>query len=187
MTVQEFCLRLLDAVQPSIPAAMIALGLSLLAILTVVVQTHGLWVNQRRFQWLGILYGLSRWACIRLACCWVKLLLLLAYLVLFQSMSAADYLLVAVPGLICTVNVRAPLRIPVRILWLALEMLGLMSVNLVCGFYRDMDAGLIFLLIYVVMAIFMALFAWYLFMTELQEISQGRSADFADERESGKA
>ena len=181
MTVQEILMRMLSFVRQSIPAAMIVVDVTMVMLVVAVIQTRGLWVNQKRFKWLGLLFCLKGRECVRLACAWIKFVIVLAFLALFENMNAAAYLMVAVPGLIYALEFAKPRRIPARLMWLLLELLGLMSTNLICGFYRDTGASLGFIIIYIVMAVFMALFACYLFLTELQEISQGRSADIATE------
>ena len=66
---------------------------------------------------------------------------------------------------------------------MSVEFAGLLSCGLICGYIRDMQAGLRYYLIYIAMALFTALFGLYIFLTELDDISNGRSANLERYRE----
>ena len=61
--------------------------------------------------------------------------------------------------------------------WLLLQFAGLLSVNLICGYIRDMAGGVGFVLLYLVMGLFLALFSVYLFLNEVNTISVQRDVD----------
>lgn len=186
MTLHEFLLRVLVVLQPVIPAVIAAAAVTLLAVVITAIGVHGLWIDQRKFRWLGIFYGLSTSDCLHLACAWIELVLLAVFLISFRKLTAADYLLFLIPGGLYALQFKSLKKIPVRLLWLALEFVGLLSANLVCGYYHDMHGGLGFALVYVIMAVFMMLFGCYLFLTELSDISEGRSPVIEDEQNKEK-
>ena len=88
-------------------------------------------------------------------------------------------------GIICASSGGSKLK---TLLWLVLQMAGLLSVNLICGFIRDMAGDAVFVIIYVIMGLFLGFFSVYLFLTELGTLSAGREmtagqlADGQDER-----
>ena len=53
-------------------------------------------------------------------------------------------------------------------------MAGLLAVNLICGYIKDMAGGAIFVVLYVIMGLFLAMFSVYLFLVELNTLSSGR-------------
>lgn len=175
MTSHEFFVRLLAVIKPAIPEAIAVLVISLAMFFVVALRSKGLWVNKPQFRRLGIFCELSKLGCLRLACAWIKLLVLAIYIVKFQKLEAVEYLLFIVPGLIYALF-GDPRHLAGRLLWLILELAGLVSTNLVCGYYFDMRGGAQFIIIYGVMAIFMLLLAGYLFLTEVEDISEGRGA-----------
>lgn len=178
MTAQEIFLRVLAQIQPFLPYMLAAAALTAAALPVLLRLGRGLWVDQKRFRWMSLFLGLRTGECLRLACAWIKLLLLLAFLIGFQKLGVPHYMMLAVPGVLYAVSHRSPLQIPGRLFWLALELVALLSCNLICGYIHDMEAGIGFWLVYILMAIFTALFGGYLFLTELNDISAGRSADF---------
>lgn len=181
MTAQEILLRILAQVQPLLPYLIFVTAATLLVLPLVLALSKNVWVDQERFRWVSIFFGLRLSDSLRLACGWIKLLVLVAYLVGFQKLGVLHYLLILVPGLIYALSPHSLLQIPSRIFWLALELVGLVSSNLVCGYIRDMSAGVGFWVVYIMMAVFTALFGGYLFFMELNDISAGRSADVGRE------
>lgn len=175
MTFSEFLIRLVAVIKPALPAAIAVLALSLAMIIFLAIRAKGLWVNMPQFRTLGIFYELPKLGCLRLSCSWVKFLILVIYLLIFRKAQAAEYLLFLIPGLIYALCGN-PIGVGGRLLWLVLEFAGLLSAKLVCGYYYDMHGGTGFIVIYYVMALFMILFGCYLFLTEVEDISEGRGA-----------
>lgn len=185
MTFYELILRIMAYAEPLLPYMLAVAISSALLLPALLIMGRGLWVDRRRFRWMGLFLGLSRWDCVRLACAWIKLVLLISYLVAFRKMGVSHYLLFLVPGLVRCFTIRGLLRVPGRLGWLALEFVALLSCNMVCGYICDMDAGIFFYLLYACMALFSALFGIYLFLTELNDTSEGRDADLEYEWDTG--
>lgn len=177
MSLTELAVRVMAYAQPLIPY-MLVVALATAAVLPVLLFLgRGVWVDRGRFRWMGLFLGLGRWDCLRLGCAWIKLLVLLSLLASFQKLGMAQCLLFLVPGLVQCLSGRELSRIPGRIVWLAMELVALLSCNMVCGYIRDVSAGTLYYVIYIFMALFAALFGVYLFLTELNDISAGRSTD----------
>ncbi len=178
MSAAELAIRILAQAEPLLPYMLAAVVPTALLLPLFLRLGSGLWVNQRRFRWIGLFVGLDWWDCLRLACSWIKLLLLISFLTIFRKMNVPHYLLFVIPGALQCFSRRGALRIPGRLLWLALELAALMSCNMVCGYIRDVSADAYLYTIYACIAIFTALFGIYLFLTELNDISEGRSMNF---------
>lgn len=177
MTIQEFLLRMLAAIQPVLPAVLGILLVTMIVTAVLFVQVKGLWVDQKRFRWLGVFYGLDTRGLICLSCSWLKLMLLLALLVQFQKLDVSRCILFLIPALLYIMAAAGGRKVFGKLLWLAAEVVALVSTNLVCGFYHDVQRSAVFIAIYVFMALFTALLGIYLFLMELSDISEGRSAN----------
>lgn len=176
MTLSELAFRLLAYAEPLLPF-MLAAAVSAAVLLPLLLRLgRNVWVDQRRFRWLSLFLGLDSWECLRLACSWIKLVLLICFLAAFQKLGLSHYLLFFIPGLLQCLSGRGVLRVPGRLVWFALEFVALISCNMVCGYIHDMSASTFFYVLYVFMALFSALFGIYLFLTELNDISSGRGA-----------
>lgn len=174
MTVQETLLRIFYAALPLLPFMAAAGGATAAALAALLALSRGLWVDRPAFRWLGLFFGLGRWDCARLGCAWLKLCLLLAYLAAFQKLTAAHYVLFAAPALLFCVQPRTPGSIPGSLLGCVMELVGVGAANIVCGYIRDMHPGAGFVVVYVLISVFLALYAVYLFLTELNAVSNGR-------------
>lgn len=177
MTIQEFLLRSLAAIQPVLPAVLGILLVTMIVAAVLLMQVKGLWVNQKRFRWLGVFYGLDTRGVVCLSCSWLKLMLLLALLLQFQKLDVSRYIMFLVPALIHIITASEIKRLPGKLLWLAAEVVALVSTNLVCGFYHDVQKSVMLIAVYAFMALFTALLGIYLFLMELSDISEGRSAN----------
>lgn len=167
---------MLISVQPVLPSALAVLLITTVAAAVLLVQARDLWTHQKRFRWLGIFYELSAGDRVCLACAWLRLLLLLALLVQFRKLDVVRCILFFVPSLLCVLMTKNAKKIPGKLLWLAAEAIALVSSNLVCGFYRDVQSNVWFIVIYVFMALFTSLLGIYLFLMDLSDISEGRRA-----------
>ncbi len=177
----EIAWRIFAEIQPALPYVIAVAAITLLLLPILLFLCRRLWVSQRRFRWLSLFFGLKASECVRVACSWIKLLLVLAYLIAFQKLSLIHYELLLIPGLLYVLSPWDWLRIPGRLLWLVLEMAGLLSCNLICGYIREMSSGLLFPAVYCLMAFLEGLFACYLFLTEINDISAGRALNLERE------
>lgn len=178
MTFSELAVRVLAQAEPLL-LYMLAVAVPTILLLPAFLRLgRNVWMDQKRFRWFGLFLGLSGWDCLRLACSWIKLLLLVSFLLAFRKLGAPQYLLFLVPGVLQCLSARGALRVPGRLVWLALEFVALLSCNMVCGYIRDVTAEALFYVLYICMALFSALFGGYLFLTELNDISAGRGANF---------
>ncbi len=178
VTAKEILLRVLAQVQPFLPYMAAVAAVTVAALPVLLHSGRDVWVDDKHFGWMSFFMGLSFGDCLRCACALIKLVLLLSYLVGFRKLGVLHYFMLAVPGVIYAVSLKSPLRIPGRLLWLVLEAAALTITNVICGYIRDMGAGVLFWLLYILMAVFTALFGVYIFLTEVDDISAGRSADF---------
>lgn len=176
MSLHELFLRLLVIAKPVLPAAITVVVITALAVVIIAILSRGLWINQKRFRILGLFCAMSRGDCLRLACAWIKFLFLAVFIVSFEKLEVAGYICFVVPAIVYSVSVKNIMKIPGRLLWVMLEFIGLLTTNLICGYYYDMHGGKAFMIIYIIMAIFMLLFGCYLFLTEIEDISEGRGA-----------
>jgi len=174
MTLQEFLVRMLVFVRPLLPIALAVLAVTTAAVLFLAAVSRNMNVEQKRFRWLGIFFDLPVVDCIRLACAWLKLVLVVVYLAAFRSFIEADIILFLIPGILGAIrfhNIRSTIG---NLMWLVVEFAALTSTNLVCSFIHTFNSGIGMMAVYVCMAVFTALLALFLFLSELGEISERR-------------
>lgn len=176
MTMQEFFLRALISVQPYLPSVLAVLLITIAVAAVLLVRVKDLWADQKQFRWLGIFYELRAGDRVCLTCSWLRLMLLLALLVQFRKLDVTGCILFLAPALLCVLTTKELKKIPGKLLWLAAEIIALVSSNLVCGFYHDVQSKVGFIVIYVFMALFTSLLGIYLFLMDLSDISEGRRA-----------
>lgn len=177
MSVVEFLLRVLSELKPLLLCMITAVALTAAVLVFLLLYSRNVWVDSRRFRLAGLFFGMNGRCSLRLACVWLKLIFLLVFVLGFQKLSLLHYLTLLITGgisALCAEGVKGRLG---SLLWLLLQLAGLVSVNLICGFIRDLSGTEGFLLIYVVMGIFLLLFSVYLFLNEVNAISAQRDVD----------
>ena len=174
MTLREFLLRMVVFVQPVLPAVLAVLVISTAVVLLLAFVSRNLWLDQKRFRWLGLFFDLSILDCLRLACSWLKLVLITIFLIAFRSLTALDILVVLVPGVLGALRFHSLRQTIGNLLWLAVEFAALISTNLVCGFIHTFNSGISMMAVYVCMALFTVLLAGFLFLTEIGDLSERR-------------
>ena len=132
------------------------------------------WLNKGSFSWLGIFYGQGGAGYVKLACAWVKLVLLITLLASFKALEASEYAAFLIPGLLYAALSRTFASLLNKLLWLTLETVGLLACNTLCDFVIEMDPGAVFTAVCVLLSVFVAVFGLYLFLRELHSISGER-------------
>lgn len=177
MSVVEFLLRVLSELKPLLLCMITAVALTAAVLVFLLLYSRNVWVDSRRFRLAGLFFGMNGRCSLRLACVWLKLIFLLVFVLSFQKLSLLHYLTLLITGgisALCAEGVKGRLG---SLLWLLLQLAGLVSVNLICGFIRDMAGSGGFILIYVAMGLFLILFSVYLFLNEINSISMQRDVD----------
>ena len=132
------------------------------------------WVNKRRFDFTAIFFELNRWSCVRLACSWVKLVLVLSYFLVLGRIGAGHYLLLLIPCVMYSVEPLRWYRTPVNLLSSLATAAGVLIASVLQSYIRDMELGFLSKVACVSLCVLIAVYAVYLFVTELNNISQER-------------
>lgn len=177
MSVGEFLLRVFSALGPMLPGIIVASVATLIALIVLMVRSRDMWVQDKRFRLLGLFFGLEGKGCLRLACSWLKMIFVIVFIASFQKLTLIHYLMLLIPGVIVILSAPDIKKKLGSFGWLLLQTVGLLSVNLICGYYLDMSGSVVYLLIYITMGIFLALFSVFLFLNDLATISLEREVD----------
>ena len=176
MEFKDIAIEALASLKPLlIPLAFVAVA-TIIAVAVLVPAITKKDVEFSSLGWAGLFYKLGGYGSFRLSLSWVKLLLLLIYLIMFEELSAQEYVLFLFPALLFALDPMYLKAIPGRIFWLVMEVIGLFTSQIVCTYIHDMRPGRIFTLIYIAMAMFLALLGIYVFLCEVAEISEERRA-----------
>lgn len=173
MSATELLLWSASRLKVMLPAAIAAgvLTLGLLAVLSVL--TSRTWIQNKGFTAAGFFFGLNAKGRLQVSCAWLKLVFTLVFLASFQKMEVIHYMMLVIPGLLLVFTMTR-MQILSSLMWLVLQIGGILSSNTVCGYIKDVYAGVTLVLVYIAMALFVAIFAVYMFLTEIDVISERR-------------
>jgi hypothetical protein len=170
---EELTKALIVAAQLARPAYIAAGVTSALGAILIPV-CRRTWLNKASFAWVGLFYRQSAAGCLRIACVWLKLLMLLIPLADGRMLGAADYLMLILPGLVYAALSKSAASVAGKIMWTASEAVGLLAVNIFRAYIAEMDPGPAFTLVYAMLSVFMGVFGVYLFLREIHAISAAR-------------
>jgi hypothetical protein len=174
MTFNEDMTRVLLVTATLSRPVYIAMGATLIVGAILIPLCRRTWLHKRSFSWLGIFYRQTTVGCLRAACAWVKLLMLIILLAEHRVLNLADYIMLILPGLIYAALSRSPAAFISKFTWTALEVVGMFAVNILCGYIIEMNPGFAYTLIYVLLSVFIGIFGVYLFMREIHAVSTER-------------
>lgn len=177
MSATEYFLRLLAALRPLLPGAIATVVCTVAAALLLFFTGRSAWVQHKGFSLPSLFFSLNGLGILRISCSWIKLIFILTYLVSFRKLVLIQYVLLAVTGLLFALCSGSVKGIASGILWTVLQIMGTLCASLVCGYIRDTAPGLTFLLIYLAMALFLALLGMYLFLLDIISVSENRLID----------
>lgn len=177
MSTREFLMRVLLGLSPMLPALVTSAVMTLLAAAVLTRVCRHTWMGDKGFSISGLFFGLTGRGCLRLACAWLKLIFLVTFIAAFKKLTILGYGMFLLTGVMEALFAQTFIRKLSGMFWLVLQIAGLLSVNLICGYILDMYGGWIFYLIYGAMGLFLTLFGIYLFLLEVSDISDGRHVD----------
>ncbi len=160
-----------------VPVLAAAAIVTFAAVLSLYLMVRSTWLQNRRFQFLSLFFGLDGRASFRLACVWLRLVLVAIFVVRFQTLNRLHYWMLVFPGILSAVTDKSLIKWAENLFWLTLQIIGMLVTNLVCRFVLNMSGGAVFVMIYIAMGLFVTLFSAYLFLNELSSISAQRSLD----------
>ncbi|WP_317855577.1 hypothetical protein [Chakrabartyella piscis] len=176
MGVQEYILRLMVALQPMLVCIIAVVIITCLCLPILVVKSRGLWFDKANFKFLSLFYKMSFYDCVRLASASVRCIMVVVFVIQFAKLQAIHLVCFGMVAVLYAFDKREMTRTLSNIIWIVVQLVSLLSLNVVCGYILDMSTGVAFVAVYVVLGIFVTLFAIYLFITEINEVSMGRRA-----------
>lgn len=177
MSIIELLLRTLSQLKDLLPGLLAGAALTVVALAILLACQKNTWVQNRRFWLVSLFFGLDGRRSLWLACAWLKLIFLIVFVAGFQKLTTLHYWMFLVPGFLAVLCEKGFVGKLGSLFWLLLQTVGLLSVNLICGFIRDMAGGIGFRLLYGVMGLFLVLFSIYLFLGEVKAISTQREVN----------
>jgi len=170
-------IRILEAIEKLktlFPFLSVCLGISVVMLIVLRVLTRRMWISDRRFRTCGVLYALDPLSAVCLCCSWVQMVTAIQMLVLMKEISPVVIGYYLIPSLVFVFLTRPVKGIPVRFLWMFLQLAGLVAVTLIKGYVADTHSSPVMLGLFYVMAVIVGLFSVYLFFLHVSFVSENK-------------
>ena len=178
MELGRLMIHIISEAGPLMPVMIFCAMVTLVMLGVLSFLAGGTWFDKAGFRVVGLFYGLSGYDCFRLALSWIRLMMIIYFVIRFEEIETVNFVAFLMIGILYIFDVRKPKRIPGNTLWMLILSAGLIAVNLVCGYIHTLVLfDFKVYVIYVLMGLFLCLFSFYLFIQEADVISSDRKID----------
>ena len=175
MTFAEIFYRLQEGLRPLAVYLIPITAITLAAAFILSFFTRKLWVGDRNWKRLGIFFSLNFKQRISLSCAWLKLVIMLLYLVILRELDTIHYFVLALTAVIMCIFSEPVSAVLEIFFWSFLELWAVFAANLVCSYYLTISSSAVVMAIYIFMSIFVLLLGVYRFIMETDLISESRT------------
>ncbi len=173
----ELIIRVFSQLKPLLPSVVAVVIVTVLTMIYLYLVGRFAWLKSKKFSLASIFFGLDGIGVVHISCAWLRLLFPIIFIISFQKLVLIQYMMIIIPGLMMVFFSGSLSGALSSLFNLVLELAGIVSASLICGYITEMHAGTGFKLIYAAIGIFMILFGIYLFLQDLDRISISRKVD----------
>lgn len=182
MSIADILLLNFYAIKPLVPCVLVILIATTLLFFGILGKSKGLWFNKKSFDYFGIFMELNSALAVKLACVWIKLLIICFYVIAFTSLEAIHYVFLFVPCIgILLINFNV-VEAFTHVVSIMIQLVGVLAANILCGYIREFELKATYVSIYVLIAILVIVYSIYIFITELDLVSSRRSIKIEKKR-----
>lgn len=152
----------------------------------IIVGSRGMWFGKKSFERYSIFVELNAALAIKMACAWVKLLTITFYLVFFAALESIHYIFLFVPCVAMLLINRNIFDSAANLISILIQLIGVLAANILCSYINQFGVQFFYISIYVLMAAIIELYSIYVFITELDMISNRRNVKIEKKRKTRK-
>ena len=160
--------------KPLVPYIAILLVVTIITFWMIAIKGSKIWMNDQGFGYLSIFFNMNFFSAIKLSCVWLKLLLIMMFIIGFQPLGVIHYLFILVPCILMIFISTDLMELINHIINTCIQAAGLVALNILCSYILEFEFEVVYIVAYVFIAILVILYSIYIFISELDAISLGR-------------
>ena len=160
--------------KPLVPYIAILLVVTIITYWMIAIKGRKIWMNDQGFGYLSIFFNMNFFSAIKLSCVWLKLLLIMMFIIGFQPLGVIHYLFILVPCILMVFISTDLMELINHIINTCIQAAGLVALNILCSYILEFEFEVVYIVAYVFIAILVILYSIYIFISELDAISLGR-------------
>lgn len=168
--------------KPLVPYVAIILVLSLIAFVFIAPKCGKIWMNDKGFGYMSLFFNMNIFLAIKLSCAWIKLLLVILFIVGFTSLDVMHFIFLLVPCILMLFINNQMMDIFNHIVNVGIQYIGVIALNILCSYIIQFQFEIIYLAAYLFISILVILYSIYVFILEVDAISLGRRTIINDEK-----
>jgi len=174
MKAYEFIIRFLNSISPLSYVLIVCAIITFAMAVLLLIFSRNMWITNKKFKYFSIFFSLGPVQKWRLAACWMKFLVLIIYVVTFQKLQANHFAVFVILAIISVLSKRGILKLLSNIISNAVEGFGLYAINMICAYIYDAGSNAVYIAIYIAASLFIIVYGIYIFLNELNDISEER-------------
>ena len=144
-------------IRPLLPAFIAVAIFSLTIMYFFSVKVRQRKMNPEGMGLFNIFFCLDTAGSVTMAASFVKLVMVIVFLVDFSELSVLQYTVFLFTGIVASLQLSMPKHIPANLFWLLLELIGMYALKLICGYYKEVSGELLLVILYIVMSLLVLL------------------------------
>ncbi len=174
MTISEGLLLISYSIEPVAIIMLVITAVIAISFIAIFFLTRKLGIDSKLFPNLSIFFELSRFQSIKLSCSFIKLLLVIIYLIMFKELQFVHYLFFILPCIISVISKDKIYQILINLFYVAIQGSALLTANLLCTYILTFDMNVSYFVVYLLIATATILCSIYFFIVEIDAISAKR-------------
>lgn len=182
MNISDIIIINLYAIKSLVPCILFVTICTTAAFLFIWSRSRGMWFGKKSFERYSLFVELNSMLAIKLACSWIKLLTISFYLVCFAALEPIHYVFLMVPCVAILVMNTSMFDGVTHLVAIVIQLVGILAANILCSYINQFGIHFFYISIYVLMAMVVELYSIYIFITELDLISNRRNVKVEEKR-----
>ncbi len=182
MGISDIIILNLYSIKSLVPCILFILACTVAAFFVILLGSQGMWFGKKSFERYNLFIELNSILAIKLACAWIKVLTIGFYLLFFAVLEPIHYVFLLVPCIGVLVINNSIVDGVAHLASVVIQLVGVLAANILCSYISQFGIQFFYISIYVLMAIVIELYSLYIFITELDLISNRRNVKIEKKR-----
>lgn len=175
MSITDMIALNIYAIKPLLPCIFVIVVATVAMFSFILIKSKGIWFGKKNFEQFGLFVELHSSLALKLACLWIKLIVVCYYLLSFTQLEVIHYIFLIVPCIIILIFSFSVMEFITHFFGIVIQFIGVLAANILCSYIMQFEMKISYVFIYVLIAMILILYSVYIFITEVDFVSARRS------------
>ncbi len=180
MSFNEMFTLILYLMRPLVPYIIVLLAVTVLMFTLILYLGRNLWTDNKHFKTIGIFFHLTPTLAVKMGCAWLKLCLLFIYVFGFRPLDLIHYIAFGVLCIFTIIINKNIMEMVNQALSVSIQFAGIVASNILFSYIVQFDVSVSYVVAYAIIGILVLLYSLYVFISEIEYISNERRVKFEE-------